>query len=82
MITEIKPEPDLELIDYLEELLDMARSGDLQGIAMARLYRNGQTANGWAGMKDRNTKAKILGEMRIMESELLIDIALQFADES
>ncbi|MGE0677780.1 hypothetical protein [Pseudolabrys sp.] len=41
-------QPCVELIEYLEHLLDAAHDGRLQGVAAAELYYDESTNLGWA----------------------------------
>lgn len=43
------PDPDQEIIDKLDELLDRAKRGELTGIAYAMVRPNGAVGTGWVG---------------------------------
>lgn len=42
-------EPDADVVECIEMLLDRAKRGDLVGIAYAAVHNNGEQATGWVG---------------------------------
>lgn len=62
-------EPDEEIVEFLETLLDQARSGDLQSIVIATADKNGTPT---VSMKmDRGAAAALIGAIRVAEKQLI-----------
>jgi len=59
-------EPRPALIEFLEELTEMARSGELDGIAIACLYRTDATNH---AMRGRVTRS-LIGALQLASFEL------------
>lgn len=57
---------DPAIIARLEDALARARSGDIIGIAIAELHRNGATQHGWDGIGP----VSVLGEIARMSIRL------------
>jgi len=74
MIEEIKKQPSQEIVDYLERLLSEAKDGTLQSIALAILFNDASSDNGWAGMGKNNIK--VIGELTILK-QLITDQYVQ-----
>jgi hypothetical protein len=60
-------EPDPNLIGELERLLELARSGEAQGIVGAFLYRDGTSASFNAGWRNRS----LIGGLELQKHELI-----------
>lgn len=77
-IHEAKLPPDQGVIDYLEDLLERAKDGDIQAIATVTYHRGSYTGNGWAGVP---YVMSMLGEMLILQRDF-IDLQVDLrADE-
>ena len=75
-VKEVQPyPPDQDVIDYLEHLLERARSGEIQTIAVAIGKKAYYTTNGWAGMGKANMS--IVGEVEALK----IDIMRYFVEQ-
>ena len=69
MIKEINTSPpDQNVIEKLEDLLEMAKTGEIQSIAFAMVMSDMRTGNGWSGMGKNNTG--MLGEIMILERDM------------
>ena len=66
---EIKPEPNQDAIEYLEDLLERAKTGEIQGFAIAIAKSKGTTANGWSGIQ--NQCMSIIGELESLKVDLI-----------
>jgi len=66
MVHIIKPAPDPEVIEYLEELLGQAKSGELQAFACVKYFNDNVTSNGWCSF-DKNPRL-IMSEVLIMQN--------------
>jgi len=71
---EIKSEPNQETIAYLDNLLSMAKSGELQGLAVILKYDDGSTGGGWCNISSEIMG--VIGELEILKRDL-IDINVQ-----
>lgn len=63
---EIKPKPNEVLVNLLQELVDQAKTGELQGIAFATTYSDAGTGNGF----HTDRPVPILGELSVLETEI------------
>jgi len=63
-----KPSP--ALVARLEELLEQARSGEIQGLAGAALFRDGATVVVSAGLANRT----LVGTLAIAQTRVVQDI--------
>jgi len=61
--------PDKDVIEKLEDLLEGAKTGEIQSVAFVTSKGNLLTGNGWAGMCKNNMA--IIGELRCLDQELL-----------
>ena len=57
-------EPDHEVIEMVQELLESAAMGDLQGIAWAGIYKGNQTASNWTGNVSSLMLLGLIGQMQ------------------
>jgi hypothetical protein len=62
--------PYATIIDYLHELLEEARSGELRAIAIAAVYRDGMYGTRVAVAKDA-APLSMLGAVRMLEAEAM-----------
>lgn len=62
------PVPNEDTIDYFESLLARARTGEIQGFAIA-IQKGIGTANGWAGLG--NNSMSIIGELEAMKVDFI-----------
>jgi hypothetical protein len=46
-LVEVKKTPNETLIEYLESMLETAKTGEIVGMAMAIRYQDGSTGNGF-----------------------------------
>lgn len=58
-------DPNTELIERLERMLEDAKSGHLQCVAYANLYHDCQMGYGWV-TGTRDDAAKLLGKAQVM----------------
>lgn len=70
---EITQKPNKDVIGHIEELLEGAKSGELQGILDVGIYKNGMASNGYAGIKPRNVPT-LLGEIFMAASSLNVSM--------
>ncbi len=63
------PKPRPETIDYLEDLLARAKSGEIQAFGIVVQKSNGGTANGWTGFG--TNPMSIIGELEAMKVDLI-----------
>lgn len=61
--------PDPDVIDYLENLLRQAKTGEIQSIATAVSFSGKRSGNGWAGMNKCNMT--MLGEVEVLKRDLM-----------
>lgn len=66
-VTLHKPKVNQETVDTLEELLQMAKEGELQSIMFVEMHSNNDIAHGWTG---KPSKAMI-GETEDMKFNIL-----------
>ena len=48
-VHELKQKPDQRVIDHLEELLELAKRGEVRGVASQAIRSNGEILSGWGG---------------------------------
>ena len=69
----VYPEINQDVLTFIEELLGLALTGDLQAIAVvaqhASIENNKNTSAGWAGIELNNTA--LLGEIEILKRDLM-----------
>lgn len=65
----VPPEPHPDTIKYLEELLQRAKSGDIQGFGIVIRSARGTTANGWTNI-GANCMS-IIGELEAMKLDVI-----------
>lgn len=72
-------EPDPELIEYLEELLERARSGNLRAIAVAQVTSERSLGSGWKGGCDTHDMIAAIAKLswRFMYEDYLVCEAAQ-----
>jgi hypothetical protein len=63
-------EPDANLVSELERLLELARSGEGQGIVGAFLYRDGTSASFNAGWRNRS----LVGALEMQKHQMIADM--------
>ena len=62
-IKELQAKPDSGVIKILEELLELAKSGDIQQIMCVNIHHSGKTSSHWSvDIKDAN---RIIGEIML-----------------
>ncbi len=66
---EITLEPNLDTVAYLEDLLARAKTGEIQGLAIALDKSKARTANGWSGINS-NCMA-LIGELESLKVDLI-----------
>ena len=66
---EIKFDPNPDAIEYLEDLLERAKTGEIQGFAIALNKHKAITANGWSGI--RTNCMAIIGELESLKVDLI-----------
>lgn len=74
-VPSIATQPDLALIELLERQLEKARKGEILGAAIAFTYGDNSTGSAFIA----NWPAALLGELRILEREIVdaeIDLRL------
>jgi hypothetical protein len=57
-------EPDEDLVNFLEETLAQAKSGELRGVVMVKMYRNEETQSVWSFKQAWNIQ--ILGALNML----------------
>jgi len=73
-VTPIHPAPNPTVVEHLEEMLHMARIGDIQGLAYVAIFENGSTDNGWAGSDDGNIAKRLLAELCLLRAKFEDDL--------
>lgn len=74
------PEPDQDLIDCLDQLLNEARAGEIQSIAYVVLTDRKDTGNGWSAMNKGNMV--MIAELDLLKQELInefVDMRNEFS---
>ena len=66
---EITFDPNPDTIEYLEDLLEQAKTGEIQGFAIALNKKGPITANGWSGILT-NCMAMI-GELESLKVDIM-----------
>jgi hypothetical protein len=59
-----------DVIDYLEKTLEMARSGEVQGVAIVRTHGDGCTTYHISGRRARGT----LGAIELVKAEFVAEL--------
>lgn len=67
-VTEVKKSTNKETIDILEDMLERAKSGDIQSIAVAAVTNSCQTLNCFSG---DYYPMSLIGELRVLEREVI-----------
>ena len=70
-IAAVKKRPNKQLVETLEGLLDLAKRGELQGVAYCSLWDDESTSHGWAIRKGWKTSA-IIGEAQMLQIQLAL----------
>lgn len=70
-VTEIKQAPNQEVIDRLEKVFALAKSGDLQSVAVAGVRRNGFSVMAWSA-GDRSV-IELLGAISSLHHDFAMD---------
>ena len=65
-LKEVRNRPNKELIIYLEKYLEMAKSGEIQGIADVVVWHNGATSQGWLAPEQGWYLSHIIGELYML----------------
>ncbi len=65
----VPPEPVPDTVKYLEDLLERAKSGDIQGFGIVIHKSNACTANGWTGITE-NCMA-VIGELETLKVDII-----------
>jgi len=66
-LSEKKPVPDV--IEFIEGLLEQAKSGDLVGIAIIGVMSDGCSGNGWNSIEEN--VMKVLGEISVLQRDIM-----------
>lgn len=61
--------PDKDVIERLEQLLEMAKTGELQSLCYAVSLPGYVTANGWVGMNKNNMA--MVGELEVLKRDVM-----------
>lgn len=48
-IRHLKPKPDQRVIEHLEEILELAKRGEIRCVASQAIRSTGEVLSGWAG---------------------------------
>ena len=67
-VAEIKKTTDKDTIEILEDMLERAKSGDIQSIAVAAVTNSAQTLNCFSG---DYYPISLIGELRVLEREII-----------
>ena len=67
----IEPYPSECLIGQIEELLDDAKSGLLQGLVYVRREKGDRVCHGWAGIGSH--RKRIIGELEDLKLDILMN---------
>ncbi len=73
--------PVESVIAYLEDLLERAKIGEIQTMAIAVIKSGCRTANGWAGV-EKNCMA-LIGEVEVMKVDLIranVDMHVEYIE--
>lgn len=71
MPTQLKTPPYEDLIRQLENMLEWAKAGELQGISFCTLYTSGDTSSGW-NLRTVRDAGMMIAEGRRLELNLLL----------
>lgn len=77
-VAELKPPPNADLIEALEDLLTQAKTGELQGLIYICSYNDSMVSHGWTLSTVRN-HMRLLGAVSFLNNEMLTNEA--FRDE-
>ncbi len=66
---QVRLEPHGKTVEYLEDLLARAKSGEIQGFAIVIDKTMRITANGWVNLP--NNCVSMIGELEAMKSDLI-----------
>jgi len=66
---EITTPPRESVIEYLEDLVERAKTGEIQGFAIAIMKGAATTANGWAGLG--TNCITMVGEVEAMKVDMI-----------
>jgi hypothetical protein len=73
-VTDIKPVEntlDTDLIEHIEQLLEMAKAGEVVGMAEVTLYTGRNLGNGWCA-KNSDDSMLLLAEVVRLQLELML----------
>lgn len=65
----VKPEPYPDTIQYFEDLLERAKTGDIRGFGIVINKGEGHTANGWTGIGVNDMS--FIGELESMKIDYI-----------
>jgi hypothetical protein len=65
----IGPKPKEDVIEFIEDLLRDAKSGELQGIVVVMTMKDRTTGNGWMGI--HNNIMAVVGELTVVKVEVM-----------
>jgi len=65
----VLPDPDPDVVSYIEALLEEAKTGEIQSIVVAVSLSNHRTGSSWAGMNKNNMA--VLGEIEVLKRDLM-----------
>lgn len=68
-LCEITIPPNEKVIEYLEDLTERAKTGEVQGFAIAIMKSAATTANGWVGLG--TNCITMVGEIEAMKVDLI-----------
>lgn len=66
---EVTLEPNPNTVEYLEDLLARAKTGEIQGFAIAIDKSKAMTGNGWVGIE--NNCMSLIGEVEAMKVDMI-----------
>lgn len=68
MIEQVKPKPNQQVVEMLESLIEEAKEGRIQSLAVAGVYSDCATFNCFDG---NYYPASLIGEIRILERDVV-----------
>ena len=71
-VIECKRAPDAKLVEELEKVLVLAKSGELRTAVLAGVLRDDSVVTLWAG---RGRQVTLLGAVRVLEHEIVLSAA-------
>lgn len=67
-VLDCEPPPTQEVVDLLETTLAQARAGEISSVAVAVVYRSGNTSDGWSKMLSHST---LIGAVARLQHRLI-----------